>query len=115
MGNRSPLPIISVFATAVFFSAPVFPGSAELDEAIALLREMHADQCRQQTLRSQVMVAHRAHDQKALDEVYPKLDALNRRLKPSEDRMKTLKTAINRDPDDRGAFEAAMLEVSECD
>lgn len=104
-----------IIVVACFFSRSSIGGGAEVEEAVALLQQIHADQCQQQKLRGQVMVAHRSHDQETLDAIYPQLEAVSKRLKPSEDRLNALKASIKKDPQDQNAFEAALLQNAECD
>lgn len=95
------------------FSAP---GSAsDLDEAIALLKQSHDDQCEQQKLRGRLLIAHQAHDSVTLEALTPKLEALNARMKPSTDRLKELTAKFSDNSEDRNAFEKAQLEMGSCD
>lgn len=98
-----------------FFSRSSFGGGVEVEEAIALLQQIHPDQCQQQKLRGQVLVAHRDHDQETLDAIYPQLEVVSKRLKPLEDRLNALKAAIKKNPQDQNAFEAALLQNADCD
>jgi len=109
------LPGILVFPTLFVFSAPVFSASKELEEALALARHMHTDQCEQRTLRGQILMAHQSHDQEKMDTLGPRLEAVNQRLKPSEDRLKTLKLSVRKNPGEQTAFDAALQETGDCD
>ncbi|WP_045224959.1 hypothetical protein [Methyloterricola oryzae] len=87
---------------------------ADLEEAKALLQQMHEDQCQQQELRGKVMLAHRDHDDASLKELWPKVEAISAKLKPAEERMKVLKANLKQNADEQDAFETALLESGEC-
>jgi hypothetical protein len=97
------------------FSAPVFALGPEAEEAIALLKQMHADQCAKRQIQGKLLSAHQAHDQKTLDELAPKLDAVNGRLKPGLDKLKALKPLVKKNQADQTAFESAQLNEGDCD
>ncbi|MGI9213744.1 MAG: hypothetical protein ACR2HF_14845 [Methylococcaceae bacterium] len=99
-------------AVAVF---PLYAASSELDEASDLLKKIHHDQCLRHTLRGQVMVAHREHDQKRLDELYPSLDSITRKLKPDEARLEVIKNNLSHTASDQDAYESLILELGGCD
>ena len=105
----------SLLAATCVFSAPVFSAGPELEEALALAKQMHADQCEQRELRGQILKAHQAHDQEKMDALGPRLENVNRRLQPSEDRLKVLKRSVRKNPDDQSAFDAALLDAGNCD
>lgn len=87
----------------------------ELNEAIGLLKKIHDDQCQRHLLRSKVMVAHRDHDQKTLNALYPQLDTVTKKLKPDEDRIKQLQSSIAEDASNQLVFESAMVELTACE
>ncbi len=113
--SRAVLSLIVVTVTAsLSFSSAACASGAELEEAITLLKQMHADQCQQQKLRGNVMLAHRNHDEETLNELWPKIEAIGKRLKPVEDKLNLLKASIKKNPDDQSAFETALLQQSDC-
>ncbi len=87
---------------------------ADLEEATALLQQMHEDQCQQQELRGKVMLAHRNHDDASLKELWPKIEAISAKLKPAEERMNVLRANLIQNPDEQNAFETALLQSGEC-
>ncbi len=89
--------------------------SSDLDEAIALLKQTHDDQCEQQKLRGRLLIAHQTHDTVTLEALTPKLEALNARMKPSADRLKELTAKFSENSQDRNAFEKAQIEMGTCD
>lgn len=98
---------------ALFF--PFVGLASEVDEGIALLKQMHDDRCEQQKLRGRLLVAHQTHDSATLETLTPRLEAINSRLKPSEEKLKALQAKFNENSNDRNAFEKAQLEMGECD
>jgi hypothetical protein len=107
--------ILPLCALVLASSPPLAQSSpAELEEATALLQQMHEDQCQQQELRGKVMLAHRNHDDSALKELWPKIEAISSKLKPAEERMKVLKANLKQNPDEQNAFETALLQNAEC-
>lgn len=106
---------ISIFAATFVFSAPVFSASPVLEEALVLARQIHTDQCEQRNLRGQLLMAHQSHDQEKLDALGPRFESVNQRLKPSEDRLKILKSALGKTPGEQSAFDAAVREAGDCD
>lgn len=108
-----PLVIGFTLSAAVVF--PLYAASPELEEASDLLKKIHHDQCLRHTLRGQVMVAHREHDQKRLDELYPKLDSITRKLKPDETRLEAIKNTLSHTASDQDAYESLILELGACD
>lgn len=108
-------PRVSVPAAILVFSSPVFSASPELEEALALARQVHTDQCEQRKLRGQLLMAHQSHDQETLDTLGPRLEAVNRRLKPSEERLGVLKAGFRKNPGEPGVFENALQEAGDCE
>ena len=106
--------IVSAITVVFCFVTTVYASSAEIEEAVTLLKQMHADQCQQQQLRGQVMLAHRNHDEETLKELWPQIEAISKRLKPLEDKLKALKANFKQNPDDQSAFETALLREAEC-
>jgi len=115
MRMYSRVSLIPLVAALLIPEAPVQAEGSALDEAVALLKKIHADRCERHSLRGQVMVAHRAHDQKTLNQIYPLLDEISRKLKPDEDRIKALQAIIEQNSADQNAMESAVLEMGECD
>jgi hypothetical protein len=109
------LPRVSLLAVIVVFSSPVFSASPELEEALALARQIHPDECEQHHLRGQLLMAHQSHDEEKLDTLGPRLEAVNQRLKPSEDRLKALKLRFGKNPGEQSSFDAALQEAGDCD
>lgn len=89
--------------------------AAEVDEAIALLKQTHDDQCEQQKLRGRLLIAHQSHDTTTLEALTPKLEALNARMKPSTEKLKELSAKFQDDSQARNAFEKAQIEMGTCD
>ena len=107
---------LSVVATIAFAcTSPVFAVSPDLAEATELLKQMHADECQKQKLRGQLLVAHQAHDQAKMNALYPQLEAINNRLKPSENKLNALKVNLKKNREDQNAFETVQLQMGECD
>jgi hypothetical protein len=107
---------IAASALAAMLSVfPVLGFAAEVDEAIALLKQTHDDQCEQQKLRGRLLIAHQAHDSATLEALTPKLEALNARMKPSADKLKELTAKFSENSQDRNAFENAQIEMGSCD
>lgn len=98
---------------AAITAFPVYAASPEIEEVIDLLKKIHPDQCERHLLRGRVMVAHREHDQKRLNELYPKLDAITRKLKADEGRINALREKLP--ASDQNAFESAQLALGTCD
>ena len=110
------LRLMCTSALAAALSAlPAIGSAAEVDEAIALLKQTHDDQCEQQKLRGRLLIAHQAHDSVTLEALTPKLEALNARMKPSTDKLKELTAKFNDNSRDRNAFENAQIEMGSCD
>ncbi|MFM8332271.1 MAG: hypothetical protein ACKN9T_11325 [Candidatus Methylumidiphilus sp.] len=110
--SRFPL---SIFAASLAFSMPAFAVSPDVEAALQLVKQTHADLCQQRKIKVQLLAAHQAHDQDKLDALEPQLEAINKRLKPTTDQLNALKAKMNKNPDDKSAFEAAMLEVGDCE
>lgn len=106
---------VLVMVAAASFSAPGLGASADLEQAIALLRDTHADRCEQSALRARILVAHQSHDDKTVNALYPQLEALNARLKPAETKLKTLTAVIQQNSTEQNAFETAQLENGSCE
>lgn len=113
MGKYS-FPLFAI-AASLIFSAPVFAASADVQAAIALMKQTHADQCQKKKIQVQLLVAHQHHDQGKLDALGPGLDAINKRIKPTEDKLNALKAVIKKNPDDASAFDTALLELGDCE
>ncbi len=100
---------------ACLLGLPAVVAAADVDEAIALLKQTHDDQCEQQKLRGRLLVAHQFHDSDTLEALTPKLEALNARMKPSADKLKELTARFSENSQDRNAFEKAQIEMGSCD
>ena len=107
--------LFSTAAAGFVLSAPVFAASAEVEEAVALMKQTHTEQCQKKKIQVQLLLAHQHHDQDKLNALGPELEAVNKRLKPTEDKLNALKAKIKKNPDDAGAFEAALLGVGDCE
>lgn len=112
MMSRITLVLLALFSLNV---SPAWAETPELEEVIGLLRKTHDDQCQRHALRSKVMVAHRAHDQKSLDDLYPRLESISKKLKSDEDRIKVLQSVIAQNYETQNALEAAQVELGACD
>lgn len=98
-----------------FFSASVTANSMEVEAAIDLLKQSHMEQCQKIKIKRELLIAHQHHDQARLKALSPELDAINQRLKPTEDKLKVLKSAMMKNPDDESDFATAMLHLDACE
>lgn len=112
---RKPLFPLFALAAGLVSSAPAFAAGADVQAAVDLMKQSHADQCQKKKIQVQLLLAHQQHDQGKLNALGPELDAINKRLKPTEDRLNALKAAIKKNPDDEAAFETALLEMGDCE
>ncbi|TAK60389.1 hypothetical protein [Methylobacter sp.] len=105
------------FAVAIgfFFSASVAAISKDVEAAIDLMKQSHTEQCEKIRIKKELLIAHQHHDQAKLQALSPDLDAINKRLKPTEDKLKILKSAMMKNPDDESDFETAMLHLDVCE
>jgi hypothetical protein len=101
-------------AVGFFFSAAVAANSAEVEAAIDLMKQSHIDQCQKIKIKKELLIAHQHHDQAKLQALGPELDAINKRLKPTEDKLTILKSAMMKNPDDESDFATAMLYLDAC-
>jgi len=101
-------------AVGFFFSAAVAANSAEVEAAIDLLKQSHLEQCQKIKIKKELLIAHQHHDQAKLQALGPELDAINKRLKPTEDKLTVLKSAMMKNPDDESDFATAMLYLDAC-
>ena len=101
-------------AVGIFFSASVAANSAEVEAAIDLMKQSHMDQCQKIKIKKELLIAHQHHDQAKLKALSPELDAINKRLKPTEDKLTILKSAMMKNPDDESDFATAMLYLDAC-
>lgn len=106
---------LGAFALTLILAMPAAATTKDVDDAIALLKEIRTDQCHQKNMRGRILVAHQAHDEETLNELGPQLESLNARLKPAEGKLNTLTAAIQANPQDRTAFETAQLEMADCE
>ena len=113
--NKSSAFVSGFLVSCLLLQAKKVMADTDLEEAIGLLKQMHADQCQLQQVRGQLMVAHQNHDESAVQTLVPQMDSITRRVKPSEDRLKALKASINQNLDDKNAFETALLESGNCE
>jgi hypothetical protein len=104
-----------VCALISVFSKPVFAVSKNVEEAITLLKKTYPEQCQKNKLKVRLLIAHREHDQALLEELGPKLDEINRILKPTDEKLTVLKAAIKKNPDDEADFNTALLDLSSCE
>lgn len=100
---------------AAVLALPALGSAAEVDEAIALLKQTHDDQCEQQKLRGRLLIAHQAHDSTTLEALTPKLEALNARMKPTTEKLKELTAKFSENAQARNAYEKAQIEMGTCD
>lgn len=107
------LPLFAAASLAV--SAPVFAVNPDVQAAIDLMKQTHADQCQKQKIRSQLLAAHQQHEQDKLNELEPRLDAINKRMKPTEDKLNALKASFKKNPDDESAFEEGLMQIGDCE
>ncbi len=105
------------FATVSQFALfkPALAASPDVQTAIELSKQHHAEQCEKKKIQVQLLIAHQHHDQNKLTALGPELDAINKRLKPTEDKMNALKANIKKNPDDQSAFETALLQLGDCE
>jgi len=102
-------------AVGFFFSASVVAVSKDVEAAIDLMKQSHTEQCQKIKIKKELLIAHQHHDQATLKALGPDLDDINKRLKPTEDKLKILKSAMMKDPDDESDFETAMLHLDACE
>jgi gamma-glutamyl phosphate reductase len=107
--------IAAVVAGTTGFSPLANCSPAELERAVTLLRETRTDRCQQSNLRARILVAHQSHDEKTVRDIYPQLETLNARLKPSQDQLKVLSESIRLNSEEQSAYETAQLENGSCD
>jgi hypothetical protein len=104
-----------VCASVSVFSKPVFADSKQVEEAITLLKQTYPEQCQKNKIKVQLLIAHQNHDQIRLNELGAKLDEINRILKPTDEKLTVLKSAIKKNPDDEADFNTALLDLSSCE
>lgn len=102
-------------AVGFFFSASADAISKDVEAAIDLMKQSHTEQCQKIKIKRELLIAHQHHDQARLQALSPDLDAINQRLKPTEDKLKILKAAMMKNPDDVSDFETAMLHLDACE
>lgn len=98
----------------LFFSASVAAISTEVEAAIDLMEQSHMEQCQKIKIKKELLIAHQHHDQAKLQALSPELDAINKRLKPTEDKLAILKSVMMKNPDDESDFATAMLYLDTC-
>ena len=103
------------FASHFAATSPAFAASPDVDAAIELDKQHHAEQCAKKKIQVQLFIAHQQHDQGKLNSLAPELDAINKRLKPTEDKLNALKANIKKNPDDQSAYETALLQLGDCE
>jgi hypothetical protein len=102
-------------AVGVFFSASVAAISKDVEAAIDLMKQSHMQQCQKIKIKRELLIAHQHHDQARLQALSPELDDINKRLQPTEDKLKILKSAMMKNPDDESDFATAMLHLDACE
>lgn len=102
-------------AVLLFFSPCIFALSKEVEDALALLKDTHIEQCQRNKLKVELLVAHRKHDMALLKELEVKLDELNKILQPTENKLNALKAKIKKNPDQETEFNTALLELGSCE
>ncbi len=102
-------------AACLAASAQVYAASPDVQAAIDLMKQSHADECQKQRLKVQLLAAHQAHDQDKLRALEPQLNQINQRLKPTEDKLNALKVNIKKNAEDQSALEAASLQLGDCE
>ena len=107
--------LFSVFAIPMALSGSAFALSPDVEAAIELSKQHHAELCEKKKIQVQLLIAHQHHDQDKLNALGPELDAINKRLKPTEDKMNALKANMKKNPDDQSAFETALLQLGDCE
>ncbi len=100
---------------AAALSLPVFAASPDLQAAVDLMKQSHADECQKQKIKVQLLAAHQAHDQDKLRALEPQLNQINQRLKPAEDKLNALKANIKKNAEDLSALETASLQLADCE
>ena len=96
-------------------SSPVFAVSKNVEDALALLKDSHIEQCQRNKLKVELLVAHRKHDMELLKELEVKLNELNKILQPTENKLNALKAKIKKNPDEETEFNTALLELGSCE
>jgi len=107
--------LLSAVAAPFVFSAAAFAVNPDVAAAIELTKQHRAEECDKKKIQVQLLVAHQHHDQAKLSALGPELDAINKRLKPTEDKMNALKANMKKNPDDESAYETALLEMGDCE
>jgi hypothetical protein len=107
--------LFSAFAAGFAFSLPAFAVSPDVEAAIELSKQHHGEQCEKKKIQVQLLIAHQHHDQAKLSALGPALDAINQRLKPTEDKLNAFKMSIKKNPDDQSAYETALLQLGDCE
>ena len=115
MGKNSLLRLVLGFAVHFAVSAPAFAVSADVGAALELEKQHLTEECEKKKIQVQLFVAHQHHDQDKLDALAPELDAINKRLKPTEDKLKAFKANIKKNPDDESAYEEGLLKLGNCE
>ena len=96
-------------------SPPAYAVSPDVEAAIDLDKHHHAEQCEKKRIQVQLLIAHQHHDQEKLNSLAPELEAINKRLKPTVDKLNALKANIKKNPDDQSAYETALLQLGDCE
>ncbi len=96
-------------------SPSAFAVSPDVEAAIDLDKHHHAEQCEKKRIQVQLLIAHQHHDQEKLNSLAPELEDINKRLKPTEDKLNALKANIKKNPDDQSAYETALLQLGDCE
>lgn len=112
--NKSSL-LILAFSLGCCVCVPSFAASPDVEAALELSKQSHGDLCQKRKIQVQLLVAHQSHDQDKLRMLGPDLDAINKRLKPTEDKLNALKAKMDKNPDDRNAYETGLLTLGDCE
>ena len=115
MGKYALPLLFFMFAGNFAMSLSAFAVSPDVDAAIDLDKHHHAEQCEKKRIQVQLLIAHQHHDQEKLNLLAPELDSINKRLKPTEDKLNALKANIKKNPDDQSAYETALLQLGGCE
>ena len=112
--NKCSLSILA-FSLGCVFSAPSSAVSADVAAALAIYKQSFGDLCQRSKIQVQLFAAHQAHDQTKLNKLEPELDAINKRLKPTESKLNALKANMNKNPGDKSAYETGLLDMGDCE
>lgn len=108
-------PAVYLAVASILSFSSAHATSLDVQAALDLYRQSQADQCQKKKIQVQLFIAHQRHDQDKLGALGPELEAINKRIKPTEDKLNTLKAKFKQNPDDVGAYETGLLNLGNCE